>query len=514
MNARLILGIAALAATSLVIGQDGLINKGRESASKRSSPSQSRQSGGTRNAPSVRGVPDGGNRQRTPRTDTSRQPTPSLGRNPAPRLETGRPTQQRERPSITFGRGDGQSQNDVRRDDRDRPSLNRANGQRERPSVTFGRGGGQSQNDARRDDRSRPGLNRPNDRNSQLGFPTHDGGKQTAPRNDRENRNNAPSFTFGQDGLLGKGKGSGSGGSGGSSGSGGSVGGNRGSQNQERQDRNGRLGFPDHGGGKGQDNNLSKRPAARTGGNGFKGQGFTIVNERTKLGPVSIDPLPRDYLSRDLRDQVRHTERIGNHGWRSGYYVDNWRWGDRGFIYPFYESSYYHERCVTSPWYYYSCLPGYVLSVRVRFGNWTLIACNDRYDWGRRDRYDRYDRYDRELDNAIEDIQDAWENRDARALERLIPRRGNVNILLDGYFRYSINSDDYYDMMADAIWTSPTHRYEIYDVYTGRNHARVVACHTYYDAWGRSNSVFHTYVLEEGRRGYEIIEFGTSRGRP
>jgi len=451
MNARLILGIAALAATSLAIGQDGLINKGKRSDTKRSSPSAGRQSG-SGSSPGLQRRTDTGNRVGTPRTDSGR-PSPTLSRRPTFRSDD------RERPSITFGRGESQNRN--------------------------------------------------NDRNSQLGFPTHDGGRQPAPRNDREDRENAPSFSFGQDGLLGKGKGSGSGGSGSS----GSSGGNRGSQDQERQDRNSRLGFPDHAGGKGQDSNLNKRPSARSGGNGFRGQGFNIVNERTKIGPVSIDPLPRDYLSRDLRDQVRHTERI-DQGWRSGYYVDNWRWGDRGFIYPFYESSYYHERCVTSPWYYYSCLPGYVLSVRVRFGNWTIIACDDRYEWGRRDRSDRYDRYDRELDNAIEDIQDAWENRDSRALERLIPRRGNVNILLDGYFRYSVNSDDYYDMMADAIWTSPTRRYDIYDVFTGRNHARVVACHTYYDAWGRSNTVFHTYVLEEGRRGYEIVEFGTSRGRP
>lgn len=323
----------------------------------------------------------------------------------------------------------------------------------------------------------------------------------------------AGSLAFGQDGLLGKGKGSGGSGSSGLSGSssGSGSGGTRAPQHHsEKQDRNTRMGFPDHDGGKGQDTGLSKRPASRTGGNGYRGQGFTIVNERTKIGPVTIDPLPREWLSNDLADQARRSERI-DYGWRSGYYVDDWRWGNRGFIYPYYESSFYGDRCVVSPWYYYTCLPGYLLTVRVRFGNWTgFVECEDRYDWGRRSRYGRYDRA---LEGAIEDLQDAWEGRDARALDRLIPRRGTVSILMDGVFRYWLSTDDYYDLMADAIWTSPTRRYDIQSVYTGRGYARITAAHSYRDAWGRSTTVYHTYGLKEGRRSYEIVEFGTSRFR-
>ena len=203
--------------------------------------------------------------------------------------------------------------------------------------------------------------------------------------------------------------------------------------------------------------------------------------------------------------------------YRSGYYQYSNLWVDNNFWYPHY-SFHYSNHSVPSPFYYYPNMPGYINVVRVRIGDfgfsWTT---GDRYDWrydrgrhngwgwGNDNRYD--DRYDRELDYAIDDIYDAFRNRSVRSMSDLIPTRSRVGIELDRYAQYSIDSDDFYDMMRDLIEGTDTRNYVIRDVRFSRGQATVIADHEFRDPWGRNQRTRHYYGLREERRGYSIVSF-------
>jgi hypothetical protein len=146
--------------------------------------------------------------------------------------------------------------------------------------------------------------------------------------------------------------------------------------------------------------------------------------------------------------------------------------------------------------------------------NW--IGFSYTWDRGWYDRYDGYNwSYDRrtDLSYAIADLVRGFERNDRRAVEELIPRSGAVNIYVDGSYSYSLQAEDFYDVMMDAIDSSQTVRYEIVEVRRNRGTARVLARHDYTDPWGDRQSVYHTYFLEEDRGGMVIREFGTSSRR-
>jgi hypothetical protein len=161
-----------------------------------------------------------------------------------------------------------------------------------------------------------------------------------------------------------------------------------------------------------------------------------------------------------------------------------------------------------SPWYYYSNLPAYVVTSRVRFGNFGLdIRWGDSFDWNRYDRYDRYsDNY--ELGRAVDDIRDAFESGSVRALSYLVPSRGDVYVKLEDGYGYNMNGDDFYDLMVDNITSTRTLRYTITEVKWGsRGEACVLAAHEFTDPWGRRQCVYHKYVLTSDRRGFTIAQF-------
>jgi hypothetical protein len=216
-------------------------------------------------------------------------------------------------------------------------------------------------------------------------------------------------------------------------------------------------------------------------------------------------------------------------GYRNGYYHYDRRYQDDWFSYPHYVfNPWQYDRYVCSPWYYYPSLPPYLNSTRIIIINAGWPSYNwsgNPYQWTRRndnwnDRYDRNDRNDRygrdrgELDYALDDLQDAWERTDFRAIGRLIPRRGNVNMYFDGRYSYSLDVNDFYDLFVDGIENVKTTRYDVVEVQRGRNGtARIVAKHEFVDPWNNRNTTYHQYFLEEDGRGYVIREFGTSNDR-
>src|SRR5207244_778282 len=90
---------------------------------------------------------------------------------------------------------------------------------------------------------------------------------------------------------------------------------------------------------------------------------------------------------------------------------------------------------VVSPWYYYSFLPAYLDTDRCVISSldYTISFFGDPYDYypsryrNDEDPYNR-NRYDdrRPLDVAIDDLVNAFENQDRRAIDKLVPARGTV----------------------------------------------------------------------------------------
>lgn len=305
-----------------------------------------------------------------------------------------------------------------------------------------------------------------------------------------------------QDGLLGK-KGGSSGGGGGS-GKSGSVGDSR-KEPAPTPRRSGSGGTQERY--EGRMDTGAIRPSVRDSRSGPVRYGTqNNLSERVLRSEPPRIQTPR-FEKGGLGDQVLREENT-RVTYRRGYYGYNWDWRDDYFGYPYYRFGWQHG-CVFSPWYWYPHLPGYIVITRISWsGSRFYFGWGESYDWGR-----RYDRSDQDLQDAIEDIERAWKRRDRRSIERLVPARGRVVIDLDRSYAYTVDADDFYDMLRDAVETTRTLDYRIVDVRYERRSARVVAVHEYQDPWGRVERATHAYILELGRRGYEIAEFAIRRDR-
>lgn len=213
-----------------------------------------------------------------------------------------------------------------------------------------------------------------------------------------------------------------------------------------------------------------------------------------------------------------------NSPYKVGYHHYDPFWHDSWFYYPHYSFHYTPGYCYPSPFYYYHHMPGYVLFARIHIGDFHFsILANRHYSW-RRPSYrggysyigsrssDSY-RYT-DVDYAIDDIVTAFERGRIRYLDDLLPRDTYVQIALEDYTQYRMNSEDFYDMMADLVEGSDTVRYKVQDVRYEKDQVVIITEHEYRDPWGRIDTKYHTIVLEENRRGFEIVYFKVDRYEP
>ena len=197
-------------------------------------------------------------------------------------------------------------------------------------------------------------------------------------------------------------------------------------------------------------------------------------------------------------------------GYRYGYYSYWPGWRDGFFGYPFYVFDPFLVACYASPRYYYPCLPAYVAAPRV-----IIVDSYPSTNWSGSD-YDWQPPQDNskaqtDLDYSVDDIVNAFQNDDKKAIDRLIPQSGNVNIYTDGKYGYSLGANDFFDTYVDGIESTKTDRYEILDVKAKPDGtARVTAKHIYTDPWGARTFVYHSYFLVHEGDEYVIREFGTS----
>jgi hypothetical protein len=116
-----------------------------------------------------------------------------------------------------------------------------------------------------------------------------------------------------------------------------------------------------------------------------------------------------------------------------------------------------------------------------------------------------------ELDDTLSDIRKAWIDGRPDLIKDHVNSSGEIAILLDGSYDYSVNPDDYMQMTSDAIdqmqtvsftWQSVRRRSDgDYTAY---------AKHTYRDDSGDRKTVYVSYTLERDGGEYVIDEVGSS----
>jgi hypothetical protein len=349
----------------------------------------------------------------------------------------------------------------------------------------------------------------------------------------------APFVAANADDLLG-GKRGGGGGSGSGSGSGTRGGGNSGGGGKKQEEP------PKKSDDRGRDGGSRSTGGSSSGGSGTTSSGGRVVQDRGNGGDgqlnnrrsqgrsgtsqygtnsngatrsngarIVVDDQVPNYS--DARRQANREENVrvvnnSRHQYRSGYYHYNQNWCDDDFTYPFYSFT-YNNNCALSPWYSYSHLPAYVSYRRVSFDDCfeLRIGLDFGYRWEYRRSYDRYSNtYD--LDRAVANIDQAFDQSDTRRIGSMIPRRDRVTIRTRWERPYTLNSDDFYDMMEDLIENTRTRNYHIRNVRHDRGWGtvQVTAEHVYQDGWRKTRTNWHTYTLQDTGRGYQIIEFSVS----
>ena len=225
--------------------------------------------------------------------------------------------------------------------------------------------------------------------------------------------------------------------------------------------------------------------------------------------------------------QQQNQTRIARN-WRNGYYYYPYNgFSDDYFFFSGYAFNPYNTPCYVSPWYYYSCLPPYidcddtVIFFTPFFGSFS--GDNYQYVGGSFGSSSDFSRYAQtgsnnsdipSLDNALNDLEDAFMKRDNNALQRIVPSSGNIPIFIDGKYNYSVTTNDLYGMLRDNAQSVETTNYQIDNVKVNGRMARVLAEQDFVDAWGNHQVVYQEFMFKIVGNEALITEFGTSKNRP
>lgn len=255
------------------------------------------------------------------------------------------------------------------------------------------------------------------------------------------------------------------------------------------------------------------------------------VDRAPALNPISAPPgiVRTDELALKARRQdgvFQQNNNFFNNGWRTGYSHYNQGWNDNFFFFPNYCFNPWQAgigfNVVVSPWYLYPFLPGYLNFNTVVITNYQspwlwnrgVTYVYDDRGWDNRWDWNNTSRRNVDLDNSLEDLRDGFERYDRRALGGLVPRNGQVAIMRDGRYDYSMDANDFFDLINDLSSNAETNSYRVDQIRTYRDSARVVMIHDYTDPWGRRQQVYHSMLLQREGRGQMIIrEFETNDRR-
>jgi|GEM_PF-1626369 len=199
----------------------------------------------------------------------------------------------------------------------------------------------------------------------------------------------------------------------------------------------------------------------------------------------------------------------GGH-WRYGYYAP-WLPVGFGFAFGLYCFTPFTTPCYVSPWYYYPCLPAYVPESAVTvvpdyYCPWNIGAPYAYQPDAGDESYG-----DPALNEAIQDITTVFAQMKPDAIHDVLPDGGQVAIFTDGKYDYSLNAEDFHNMVADNASITPTISFEVQSVRkTGDGEAEVRCVHAFKNEDGSSDRVYQEYRLQEREGRYQITDFMTS----
>jgi hypothetical protein len=118
------------------------------------------------------------------------------------------------------------------------------------------------------------------------------------------------------------------------------------------------------------------------------------------------------------------------------------------------------------------------------------------------------------IEAAIADIRLAWINRDSELLMRHVGTSGErVDVVLDGKYSYSLDSDDYAAMTRDAVNTTQTVGFTLESVRKRGELYVFYGKHEFYGVSGEWKVAYVSYVLEKRAGTWVITEVGSSMSK-
>jgi hypothetical protein len=233
----------------------------------------------------------------------------------------------------------------------------------------------------------------------------------------------------------------------------------------------------------------------------------------------------------DLGYLVNRSASVGVADYRRGYYHYNAGFHDHDFAFRNYVYDPYRYHAYLSPFYDYPCLPGYVaydgisivaglpgvfIGVNYVWHPYHHLYGYSSYNSGYQAGYEagvRDGDRNPQLDRAIDTIVNAFQHKDFHAVDLMIGRGSKINIYEEGKYAYSMEADNFYDLMRDTIQNVDTVAYEVINVRRNRDEGFIVTRHTFNNPDGSRDAIYQSFRLHLGGTP-TIFEFGTSKSEP
>ncbi|HOC30778.1 MAG: hypothetical protein GYA63_03300 [Armatimonadetes bacterium] len=194
--------------------------------------------------------------------------------------------------------------------------------------------------------------------------------------------------------------------------------------------------------------------------------------------------------------------------WDPWYTYNYGRWGNWRFYYPYYYVGPWSRGVYYSPyWCYDGWFPIYIWAERIIFIERRIYLRDLIVDDG----YDLYGSYHSvSLQNAMDDIRDAWMDGQGGLLLRHVSGGLPVRIYRNGKYNYSLEPEDFRDMTKDALTRVETVGFEWTRIdRQASDEYYLEAKHTFYDPDGERRTIRLTYTLERASGNWWITETGT-----
>lgn len=165
--------------------------------------------------------------------------------------------------------------------------------------------------------------------------------------------------------------------------------------------------------------------------------------------------------------------------------------------------------------YYYDVFPPYIYGNRVLFvepyfhrRNFTHITIL----MNPRDNYYYSDPARRELDDTLEDIEVAWEEKDIERFTQYVRQGSSIAIFIEDEYAYSLDWRDYVDMTRDAMMNIDTTSFDFDKVVRRQETGEVTAFakHRFRNWDGSTETIYISYTFERISGNWYITETQTS----